>query len=289
MGKMLTMANSKYQLGLYEKSMPSTLTWEEKLMSAKKAGFDSLEISIDETDAKLERLNYSEAQFSEIQNAVNKVGLPIQSLCLSAHRKYPLGATDANVRKQSLEIMEKALIFANRLGIRMIQLAGYDVYYEESSTETQKYFEENLNKAAQLASKYGVIMGFETMETEFLNTCTKAMKYVNSINSPYLGVYPDVGNLTNACRIYNVSIEKDIHEAKGHIFAAHLKEIVEGKYREIPFGTGDTQYDPALQELKAQAVNRFTAEFWYIGSQTWEEDLAFANQYLRNKIDRFYK
>jgi hypothetical protein len=44
----------------------------------------------------------------------------------------------------------------------------------------------------------------------------EAMKYVNSINSPYLGVYPDVGNLTNASRIYKVAIEKDIHEANGH-------------------------------------------------------------------------
>ena len=30
-----------------------------------------------------------------------------------------------------------------------------------------------------------------------MNTTAKAMDYVKRIGSPYLGVYPDVGNLTN--------------------------------------------------------------------------------------------
>ena len=38
-----------YTLGLYEKSMPNTLTWKEKLLEAREAGFDFVEISIDET------------------------------------------------------------------------------------------------------------------------------------------------------------------------------------------------------------------------------------------------
>ena len=46
--------NREYRLGLYEKSMPSTLTWVEKLTIAKKSGFDYLEISIDESDANLQ-------------------------------------------------------------------------------------------------------------------------------------------------------------------------------------------------------------------------------------------
>jgi L-ribulose-5-phosphate 3-epimerase len=94
------------------------------------------------------------------------------------------------------------------------------------------------------------LLGFETMETPFMDTIQKSMKYVSSINSPYLNVYPDLGNLTNASRIYQSSIEKDIETGKGKIIAAHLKEIIEGHYREIPFGTGDTLYDDAIGMLK---------------------------------------
>ena len=42
-----------------------------------------------------------------------------------------------------MELMKKAIIFADKLGIRVIQLAGYDVYYEEGNEQTKKYFIEN--------------------------------------------------------------------------------------------------------------------------------------------------
>lgn len=54
--------NNGYRLGLYEKSMPSDLTWKEKLIIAKESGFDYLEMSIDESDAKLSRLEWDEEQ-----------------------------------------------------------------------------------------------------------------------------------------------------------------------------------------------------------------------------------
>jgi len=276
--------NKPYQLGLYEKALPSTLSWEEKLNAAKASGFDYLEISIDETQDKLSRLD-NETIVEEIQTAVKKTGIPINSLCLSGHRKYPLGSHDESIQIKSLEIMEKALILAAKLGVRYIQLAGYDVYYEEHDETTQLSFERNLKKCVQLASKYGVIIAFETMETLFMDTVRKAMKYVDQNNSPYLQIYPDIGNLTNASRISKISVEDDLVSGRGHIVAAHLKEIIEGHYRDIPFATGDTHYTEGLRELKKQGVSLFVGEFWYIGSPTWKEDLLFANQYLRNIIE----
>ena len=35
-----------YELGLYEKAMPGTLTWKERLEAAKAAGYDYVEISM---------------------------------------------------------------------------------------------------------------------------------------------------------------------------------------------------------------------------------------------------
>lgn len=83
--------NKEYYLGLYEKSMPNTLSWEEKLEVVKEAGFDYLEMSIDETEEKLARLDQP---VDEIKKAIEKTGVPIKSICLSGHRKYPLGSHD---------------------------------------------------------------------------------------------------------------------------------------------------------------------------------------------------
>ena len=206
--------NSTYLLGCYEKAMPNNLTIKDKLKYAKEAGFDYLEISIDETNEKLERLDYSDEMINRIHLAMIEHNFPILTMCLSGHRKYPLGSHDEATRLKSLYIFEKACIFASKLGIRIIQLAGYDVYYEEHDELTQKMFETNLKKCVEIASKFGIILGFETMETPFMDTVKKSMVYVNLINSPYLNVYPDIGNLTNSNRKYSTSIEFDLLSGK---------------------------------------------------------------------------
>ncbi len=277
--------NKLYQLGLYEKAMPATLTWEERLTAAKDAGFDYVEISIDETDARLERLEENNPIISEIKAAIESVGIPVNSLCLSAHRKYSLGSHDEAIRAKSLRIMEQACVFGSKLGVRLIQLAGYDVYYEQHDASTVEYFTINLKHCVGIASKYGIILAFETMETLFMDTAKKAMNYVSLINSPFLQVYPDLGNLTNASRISKISVKEDLESAEGHIVAAHLKEIIEGHYREIPFGSGDTRFKEGLDVLKKQGVALYVGEFWYMGSPDWKNDLAFANDYLRKLIE----
>ena len=45
-----------------------------------------------------------------------QAGLPIKTMCLSGHRKYPLGSRDESVRARGLEIMEKAIQLACDLG-----------------------------------------------------------------------------------------------------------------------------------------------------------------------------
>ena len=99
----------KYALGVYEKAIPGDLSWREKLQAAKDAGYDFMEISIDETDAKLARLEWTREERMELVNLMSEIGLPLRSMCLSGHRKYPLGSPDPAIEARSMEIMEKAI------------------------------------------------------------------------------------------------------------------------------------------------------------------------------------
>lgn len=269
-----------YTLGLYEKSMPSTLSWEEKLTAAKEAGFDFVEISIDETDAKLARLDMSREERLELVDVMKKVGIPIRTMCLSGHRKYPLGSSNPEICARGMEIMEKAIQLADDLGIRIIQLAGYDVYYEDSTPETVERFGRNLEKAVDMAAKAGVVMGFETMETEFMNTVEKSMVYVNKINSVYLNVYPDIGNITNAAKSYGTNVLDDLKTGAGHVVAMHLKETVPGVFREVPFGAGHVDFKAAIKTAWEIGIRKYVTEFWYTGNPEWKTDLRFANQMM---------
>ena len=275
-----------YTIGLYEKAMPGTLDWREKMLAAKKAGYDFIEISIDETDAKLARLDMTAHERAELVRTMAEVGLPIRSMCLSGHRKYPLGHPDFEVRRRSMEIMEKAILLADDLGVRIIQLAGYDVYYEEGTAETRRLFAENLRRAALLAARHGVLMGFETMETPFMNTVEKAMRYVREVDSAYLGVYPDLGNITNAAHVYGTDVLEDIRSGHGHLHAMHLKETVDGVYREVPFGTGHVDFERGIRTAWECGVRRFVTEFWYVGAEDWRADLIQACSMMRAILDR---
>ncbi|MDR1105775.1 MAG: TIM barrel protein, partial [Treponema sp.] len=143
------------RLGLYEKSMPGSLSIAEKLEEAGKAGFDYLELSIDESDEKLGRLEWKE---EALCRDMEKTGVPILSICLSGHRRFPLGDPDPAVSGRSLEIMEGAVSLASRLGVRIIQIAGYDVYYKESSEDTRRIFAVNLERSVEMAAREGIML-----------------------------------------------------------------------------------------------------------------------------------
>lgn len=269
--------------------MPAELAWKEKLETARESGFDHVEISVDETEEKLARLHWTKEQRRDLVALMEETGVPIRSMCLSGHRKYPLGSSDETTRGRGLEIMDRAIDLAAELGIRIIQLAGYDVYYEPGTEKTRALFADGLQTAVGMAAKSGVALGFETMETPFMDTVEKAMRYVNRVDSPYLGVYPDIGNLQNAALLYGKPAAEDLLAGKGHIFAAHLKETLPGRYREVPFSTGHTDYRGCISRLKEQDVRLYVGEFWYKGSPQWRVDLKFASRFLHEKLDAVWQ
>ena len=64
------MGNKNYHIGLYEKAMPSSLNWEEKLKCAKDCGYDFVEISIDETDTRLARLEWTAQERAQLRETM---------------------------------------------------------------------------------------------------------------------------------------------------------------------------------------------------------------------------
>ena len=279
---------ARYALGLYEKAMPGTMTIGEKLECAKECGYDYVELSVDETDEKLARLDWTKEERLALVKEMYRVGLPLRSMCLSGHRKYPFGAKDPEVRKRGMEIMEKAIDLADDLGIRTIQLAGYDAYYEKDQWEgSRQAFLENLTKATEMAAAKGISMGFETMETPFMNTVWKSMFYVNHIDNPWLGVYPDCGNLTNAAVADGSSVTDDLYSGRGHVIAMHLKATKPGLFRDMVFDdpTSHVDFEADIARAWSLGVRRYVTEMWYLGSEKWKDDIHTANRTMRAILD----
>lgn len=285
------MANKPYLLGMYEKAVPADLTFEEKLRACKEGGFDWMEISIDETDEKISRLYWSDKEKNALVETMKEVKQPIYTMCFSAQRKYSLGSLPKEKHDKAMEIMELAIDFASDIGIRIIQLAGYDCYYEEANEETKEEFKKNLKIATRMAARKGVLLGFETMmDRDFIDTVEKAMEYVNYCESPYLGVYPDIGNLAGARNDfgYTKTVNEDLLTGKGHILACHLKETKPKTDRSVVWGTGLTDYESNLKVLKDLGVRMFNGEFWCDYPDRWEENLKDSSTFLREKLDKVF-
>lgn len=254
-----------HPLGIYEKALPKTLSWPERLALAKSCGFDFVEMSIDETDERLSRLSWSASQRAVLVEAMLESGVAIPSMCLSAHRRFPFGSRDAQIRERAKEIMSQAIRLARDLGIRTIQLAGYDVYYEPHDDTTQQLFAEGLDWAVQQAAAAQVMLAVEIMDTEFMNSITKWKKWDDVLASPWFSVYPDVGNLS----AWGNDVTAELRLGINRIAAIHLKDTLAvtpqhpGQFRDVPFGSGCVDFVGifrTLQELRYRGS--FLIEMW---------------------------
>ncbi len=275
------------EIGIYEKALPKNTSWEEKLTIAKNANYTFIEISVDETDERLARLDWTLEERMEFRDAVLKSGLRVPSMCFSGHRRFPLGSENVETRNKALELMRKAIEFAVDTGIRTIQLAGYDVYYEESNDNTKRLFIEGLKESVRMAEKANVMLAMEIMDHPLMSSITKYKKYADEIQSPFFKVYPDIGNLS----AWGNDIKNEIKLGINEIVAIHLKDTLAvtdnfpGKFKEVPFGEGCVNFEKffeVLEELKYKGP--FLVEMWTEKAEDPIMEINKANNWIKDKM-----
>ncbi|GKX53698.1 L-ribulose-5-phosphate 3-epimerase [Budvicia aquatica] len=276
-----------HPLGIYEKALPKMLSWPERLALAKSCGFDFVEMSVDETDERLSRLTWDKKQRTELVGAMLESGIAIPSMCLSAHRRFPFGSRDDAVRSRAREIMTQAIQLARDLGIRTIQLAGYDVYYEQQDEGTKQRFAEGLAWAVESAAAAQVMLAVEIMDTPFMNSITKWKVWEQQIASPWFSVYPDVGNLT----AWGNNVDDELSLGIDRIAAIHLKDTYPvtdtcaGQFRDVPFGDGCVDFVGLFKTLKKLNYRgSFLIEMWTEKASEPVMEIIQARQWIEAKM-----
>ncbi len=279
-----------HQTGIYEKAFDPKISWRERLDRAAKLGFDYVEISIDETDARLARLDWSREEKKKLLDTMWDAGVDIRSMCLSGHRRFPFGSADPAIRKKAHEIMEKAIDFAGELGIRVIQLAGYDVYYEDSTADSVKRFAEGMQWAVDKAGSAQVMLAMEIMDTPFMNSISKHLPYERAINSPWYKVYPDLGNLS-AWPENDPAAE--LEKGIGSIVGVHIKDTLPprddfaGQFKCVPFGTGCVDFPARFAQLEQLGyTGPYMIEMWYQDGTDDVMQIAKAAKWLDEQYER---
>jgi L-ribulose-5-phosphate 3-epimerase len=241
----------KIPVGVYEKDFPAEYSWEQILTSAGQAGYDFVEMSIDESQDRIDRLYWSHSERAALRQAIFNTGIPVWGMGVSTHRKFPLGSASSDLRQQGLDILYRSIELAADLGVKVIQIMGYDAFYEPSNSGTQARYLEGLRTGVNWASAAGVVLALENGDSKLVDSVEKAMRFVKIINSPWFQVYPDIGNMTAAG--YNPLEQLPLTE--GHMVGVHVKDTRKGELRGVPIGQGIVQFRETFQWLAQIGFN----------------------------------
>ena len=251
-------------LGIYEKALVSNPLadgddWRRFLEQVPAAGFSYLDISIDEAPEREARLEWARDRRLMVRRAVESVGTMIGGMCLSVHRRIAPGSADPAVRERARQVMAQGLRLCHDLGVGVLQVAGYYCYYEGPNPDAERHYGQLLADAAPLAARLGVVMGIENVDGTDVTSVRKAMQFVEEVGSPYLQVYPDLGNIAEQ----GLDPGVELAAGRGHMVALHAKDVRVGEPRRVDMGTGIVDWDRSFELLRAQGwAGRMMIEMW---------------------------
>ncbi|MFT8703636.1 MAG: L-ribulose-5-phosphate 3-epimerase [Oenococcus oeni] len=277
-------------LGIYEKALPKKTDWIEKLDLADQLGFNFVEMSIDESDQRLSRLDWDLQERLKVREAIENSPVDIPTLMLSGNRRFPLGSADQKTRQHGVWMVKRAVDLAVDLGIRLIQLAGYDVYYEQKTLTSRELFLRNLKEVVDYAASNKIVLAIETMDDPFIDSIKKIRHIKTMIRSPYLEAYPDLGNI-NAWPENN--LPEDLEKGIDIVSAVHLKDTLNvtndfpGKFKNVSFGQGDVDFYGALLTLQRLGYSgSYTIEMWSEDSDNPLDEVKKAKDFFNDLFEK---
>ena len=267
--------------GIYEKAVRPQ-SFEDMFRDARKAGYQSFELSIDASNGRLKRLFWGKKEAAEVWQAALRQDMKILTMCLSGHKRFPLGSSDPEITSAGMKIMEKALELGGRLGIRIIQLSGFDVYDQEERTEdTRKRYVDNVFRASRMAERACVMLAIEPVEGNLL-AVRDTMEVVRKVDSHCLQIYPDVANINSL----GINPIQELPCGKGHIAAVHMRDSLPGIYdATIPFGSGYLDFDGVFRKLdEIGFCGPLVVEMWNTERTEYMEWSRQAREYMETHI-----
>ena len=137
-----------------------------------------------------------------------------------------------------------------------------------------------LSDAVPLAARLGVVMGIENVDGEDVTSITKAVELVESVGSPYLQVYPDLGNIAEQ----GLDPATELAAGRGHMVAMHAKDVRRGEPRRVDMGTGIVDWDQSFRLLADQHWSgRLMIEMWNDDAPDSVDKCVVAREFIEAK------
>lgn len=181
-------------------SFPEGTRLEEAMKQAAAAGFEGFEPALAETGEL--GLDATDQQARQIKEMAEHYGLELTSLASGLYWNYSFTSRDASIRNRAREIAARQLELAAQMGVDTILLVPGNMVADRPGANDSLDYEDGYNAAleamrdlAPVAEKNGVVIGLENVWNKFLLSPLEMRSFVDAVNSPWVGVYFDAGNV----------------------------------------------------------------------------------------------
>jgi len=248
-------------------TVDSTTGFEEMFRQLKEAGFDGVELNVDEVGHSQHSLTLetSDSELEAIRDMSKKAKLPIVSISTSMLGGYRMGAPDEADRELAKQVIRTQLKCAKALGASGILIVPGGVPQQKSFVKARELSMKTLLELKPEIEGAKISTGLENVWNGFFMSPFDMISFIDEANSPYIRAYYDVGNVV----AFSWS-EYWIEALGSRISHIHIKDFKRGS---TAFGglnsggsfvdllKGDVNWEAVIPALKAIGFDGYlTAE-----------------------------
>jgi len=227
-------------------------TLAESFKLAKDAGFDGVEVALDEVGEI--SLTTSDEDLLKIKEQAKAAGIELYSVASGLYWSCWLNSDCEEEREKAKSIVRRQLDVAKILGCDTIlvvpgtvnadfaapgRVIDYKTTYERSLAA--------IKELAPYAEKLGVSIGLENVWNKFLNSPIEMGDFIDKVGSDFVGSYFDVGNV-----LFNGYPEHWIRALGKKIKKVHFKDYrvaAGGLHGFVDLLAGDVNYPEVVKAL----------------------------------------
>lgn len=185
-------------------------TYIEEFMFLKEVGFDGVEVTVSEMNEKTPplsargylRFEVLKDDAKRLLEASKEVGLDIHSVRSGLLWKYSLTASDPNVRRKAISIVEKELEICSYLGATALLVVPGVVTEDIPYDKAYEISLRSIKELSKKAEKEDVFLCIENVENNFLLSPLEMRNFIDEVGSEKVGVYLDIGNVLACHQAY---------------------------------------------------------------------------------------
>ncbi|MBE3582683.1 MAG: sugar phosphate isomerase/epimerase [Limnochordaceae bacterium] len=134
-------------------------------------------------------------QAERLAACVRGLGLELSSLSTALLWQYPLSSPDPAQRQKGIEIVEAMLQLAEWMRIGAILVVPGVVTPDSPYDQVWERSQAALRQLAAKAAQHRVVIGVENVWNKFLLSPLEFARFIDDIDSPWVGAYFDIGNV----------------------------------------------------------------------------------------------